>query len=110
MAEEFGLIFCLIIFILNSIIIFRPIIFTFKLNDLFNILSISGLSILFGVQALIHISSNLAIIPTKGMTLPFLSYGGSSTLSAAILIGLLIGLTKKSFDFSEINQNFVNYK
>ncbi len=109
-AEEFGLIFCLIIFILNSIIIFRPIIFTFKLNDLFNILSISGLSILFGVQALIHISSNLAIIPTKGMTLPFLSYGGSSTLSAAILIGLLIGLTKKSFDFSEINQNFVNYK
>jgi len=49
----------------------------------------------FGLQALINILSSLDLIPTKGMTLPFISYGGSSMLSTAILVGFLLSLTKK---------------
>ena len=62
------------------------------------------------MQSLIHISSNLSIIPTKGMTLPFLSYGGSSTISAAIAIGFLLSLTRKQIDFSEVNLDIEDYK
>ena len=59
---------------------------------------------------LIHISSNLSLIPTKGMTLPLLSYGGSSTISAAIVIGFLLSLTRKRIDFNDVSLNMENYK
>ena len=61
---------------------------------------------MFGIQSIIHISSNLALIPTKGMTLPFLSYGGSSTLSSAIIIGMLLSLTKKQIDLEPYQHKF----
>ena len=109
-AEEFGIIVCLIIILIYTIIILRPIIIAFSCKDIFQILSLSSLSALIGVQSLIHISSNLSIIPTKGMTLPFLSYGGSSTISAAIVIGFLLSLTRKHIDFSEVNLDIENYK
>ena len=109
-AEEFGLIVCLIIILIYAIIILRSIIIAFNCNDIFQLLSISSLSALIGVQSLIHISSNLSIIPTKGMTLPFLSYGGSSTISAAIIIGFLLSLTRKQIDFSEVNLDIEDYK
>ena len=109
-AEEFGIIVCLIIILIYTIIILRPIIIAFNSKDIFQILSLSSLSALIGVQSLIHISSNLSIIPTKGMTLPFLSYGGSSTISAAIVIGFLLSLTRKQIDFSEVNLDIEDYK
>ncbi len=109
-AEEFGLIVCLVIIIIYAIIILRSIIIAFNCNDIFQILSISSLSALIGIQSLIHISSNLSLIPTKGMTLPLLSYGGSSTISAAIVIGFLLGLTRKRIDLSEVSLNIENYK
>ena len=109
-AEEFGIIICLIIILIYTIIILRPLIIAFNCNDIFQILSLSSLSALIGVQSLIHISSNLSIIPTKGMTLPFLSYGGSSTISAAIVIGFLLSLTRKQIDFSEVNLDIEDYK
>ena len=109
-AEEFGLIVCLVIIIIYAIIILRSIIIAFNCNDIFQILSISSLSALIGIQSLIHISSNLSLIPTKGMTLPLLSYGGSSTISAAIVIGFLLGLTRKRIDFSDVSLNIENYK
>ena len=109
-AEEFGLILCLIIILIYTSIILRSIIIAFNCNDVFQILSISSLSALIGVQSLIHISSNLSLIPTKGMTLPLLSYGGSSTISAAIVVGLLLSLTRKRIDFSEVNLDIENYK
>ena len=109
-AEEFGLIVCLIIILIYAIIILRSIIIAFNCNDIFQILSISSLSALIGIQSLIHISSNLSLIPTKGMTLPLLSYGGSSTISAAIVIGFLLSLTRKRIDFSDVSLNIENYK
>ncbi len=109
-AEEFGIIICLMIIFIYTIIILRPIIIAFNCKDIFQILSLSSLSALIGVQSLIHISSNLSIIPTKGMTLPFLSYGGSSTISAAIAIGFLLSLTKKQIHFSEVDLDIENYK
>ena len=108
-AEEFGIIVCLIIILIYTIIILRPIIIAFNCKDVFQILSLSSLSALIGVQSLIHISSNLSLIPTKGMTLPLLSYGGSSTISAAIVVGFLLSLTRKQIDFSEVNLNFKNH-
>ena len=93
-----------------TIIILRPIIFAFNCKDVFQIVSLSSLSALIGVQSLIHISSNLSLIPTKGMTLPLLSYGGSSTISAAIIVGFLLSLTRKQIDFSEVSLNLENYK
>ena len=109
-AEEFGLIVCLIIILIYAIIILRSIIIAFNCDDVFQILSISSLSALIGIQSLIHITSNLSLIPTKGMTLPLLSYGGSSTVSAAIVIGFLLSLTRKRIDFSEASLNIEDYK
>ena len=109
-AEEFGIIVCIIIILIYTIIILKPIILAFNCKDIFQILSLSSLSALIGVQSLIHIASNLSLIPTKGMTLPLLSYGGSSTISAAIIVGFLLSLTRKKIDFSEINIDIENYK
>ena len=63
---------------------------------LFFILAIGGLAFQFGFQSLIHMASNTDLIPTKGMTLPFLSYGGSSLLASAITAGIILSLTKRS--------------
>ena len=109
-AEEFGLIVCMVIIFIYAIIILRSIMIAFNCNDIFQILSISSLSALIGIQSLIHISSNLSIIPTKGMTLPLLSYGGSSTISAAIVIGFLLSLTRRRIDYSDLSLNIENYK
>ena len=109
-AEEFGIIVCFIIILLYAIIILRPIIIAFNCKNIFQILSLSSLSALIGVQSLIHISSNLSLIPTKGMTLPLLSYGGSSTISAAIVVGFLLSLTRRQIDFSEISLDIENLK
>ncbi len=64
-------------------------------NNLFFILAIGGLAFQFGLQSLIHMASNTDLIPTKGMTLPFLSYGGSSLLASAITAGIILSLTKR---------------
>ena len=109
-AEEFGLIICFLIILIYTIIILRPIIISLQSDDFFKILSLSSLSALLGVQSLIHISSNLSLIPTKGMTLPFLSYGGSSTISASIAIGILLSLTRKHINFNEVKLNIEQYK
>ena len=104
-AEEFGIILCCIIILLYALIIFRSLILAIKCDNLFYILSISGLAFLFAMQSIIHISSNIGIIPTKGVTLPFLSYGGSSTISSAILIGILISLTRKRLNLNKYEDN-----
>ena len=94
-GEELGLIFCLvIIFIILSIIV-RTLLIVLKVEDPYKIIAISGLICSFGLQCLINIFSSLGLMPTKGMTLPFVSYGGSSMISIAILFGLLLSLTNK---------------
>ena len=93
-GEELGFIFCTVILLLILIIIIRFLLNLLKKNDPFLIISIVGLTCCFGLQSLINIFSALEIIPTKGMTLPFISYGGSSMLSSSILFGFLLSLTK----------------
>ena len=89
----------MIIIIILSIIV-RTLINVLKEEDPYKILAISGLTCSFGLQCLINIFSSLGLIPTKGMTLPFVSYGGSSMISIAILFGFLLSLTNKKNDHS----------
>ena len=93
-GEELGFIFCSIIILLILIIVIRFLLRSLKMNNPFKIIAIVGLTSCFGLQSLINIFSSLSIIPTKGMTLPFVSYGGSSMISSAILFGFLLSLTK----------------
>ena len=92
-GEELGLIFCLIILIIILSIIIKTLLKVLKIDNPYKIIAISGLICSFGLQSLINIFSALGMIPTKGMTLPFVSYGGSSMLASSILFGFLLSLT-----------------
>ena len=92
-GEELGLIFCLIILIIILSIVIKTLIKVLKVDNPYKIIAISGLICSFGLQSLINIFSALGMIPTKGMTLPFVSYGGSSMLATSILFGFLLSLT-----------------
>ena len=92
-GEELGLIFCLIILIIILSIVIKTLLKVLKVTNPYKIIAISGLICSFGLQSLINILSALGMIPTKGMTLPFVSYGGSSMLATSILFGFLLSLT-----------------
>ena len=89
-AEEFGIILCLALLALFAFIVIRALSRAYASEDLFARFAASGLAILFGVQAAINMSVNLQLIPAKGMTLPFISYGGSSIISLAYGVGMLL--------------------
>ena len=103
-AEEYGVLLCCLIIIIYGLIVLRSFLLTFKNTNLFFILSVSGLAFQFGFQSLIHMASNIDLIPTKGMTLPFLSYGGSSILASAITAGILLSLTRKNTSLETISR------
>ena len=94
-GEEFGYIFCSIIIFIFLTIIVRSLLLAIKKREPHSLILVVGLICLFGFQALINIASSINAIPTKGMTLPLISYGGSSMLSSSILIGILLSYTKK---------------
>jgi cell division protein FtsW len=94
-GEEFGLLWCLVLVALFAFVVLRSFIRAAADSDLFVMLAASGLAALFGAQALINMGSALHLIPTKGMTLPFLSYGGSSLLALAAGMGMLLALTRR---------------
>src|SRR5215468_7409167 len=93
-AEEFGIILCLVLLLLFGFIVIRALSRAYATEDLFARFAASGLAILFGVQAAINMSVNLQLIPAKGMTLPFISYGGSSIVSLAYGVGMMLALTR----------------
>lgn len=95
-AEEFGAIFCMLIMALSCSIVLRGLIKVYKNNNLFSLLSVGGLLILFGLQVLLNVSVTLGIVPTTGITFPFISYGGSSLLSTSISMGIVLALTKNN--------------
>ncbi len=101
-GEEMGLLLTLMLIGLFVFIMSRTIMKTIKSGDLFTVLSIGGLITLFVIQTMIHMMSSLHMIPTKGMTLPFVSYGGSSLISMGITFGFILGLTRKKPNFSGI--------
>ncbi|MFL5043700.1 MAG: putative lipid II flippase FtsW [Xanthobacteraceae bacterium] len=94
-AEEFGIILCLAVLALFAFIVIRVLSRAYATEDIFARFAASGLAILFGVQASINMSVNLQLIPAKGMTLPFISYGGSSMVSLAYGVGMMLALTRQ---------------
>jgi len=94
-GEEFGLLACLLIVGLFAFVTLRGILRLLREEDLFVLLAATGLAALFGLQAVINIGVNLNVLPTKGMTLPFVSYGGSSLLATALGVGMLLALTRR---------------
>ncbi|KEG19223.1 cell division protein FtsW [Bartonella bacilliformis Ver097] len=94
-AEEYGIIFCLLIMVIFGFIIIRSLYVALNTRDSFTCLGITGVSMVIGLQAAINMAVNLHLIPPKGMTLPFISYGGSSMLAIAISMGILLSLTRR---------------
>jgi len=93
-AEEFGLILCLLLVSLFAAIVIRGLAKAFRDDELFIMLAVGGLITQFALQSLINMASTLNMIPPKGMTLPFISYGGSSTLAIGITLGMILALTR----------------
>jgi len=94
-AEEFGIVLCLILVSLFCFIVVRALTRAMRTDDPFARFGAAGLAILFGAQSAINMAVNLSLIPAKGMTLPFISYGGSSMISLAYGMGMLLALTRE---------------
>lgn len=101
-GEELGLIWCLVIVALFAFIVLRGFWRMREENSFFVVLATAGLLIEFGLQSVINLASTLHLMPAKGMTLPFISYGGSSLWALAFGMGMLLALTRKRFGTSEI--------
>jgi len=93
-GEEFGLLLCLLIVALFAFVVLRGFSRVFKGTDFFVMVAATGLLTQFALQAIINIASTTNLIPPKGMTLPFISYGGSSTLALAFGMGMVLALTR----------------
>jgi cell division protein FtsW len=93
-AEEYGLILVLIIIALYSLVVVRSLLRLMRERDMFIRLAGTGLACMFGVQAMINMGVAVRLLPAKGMTLPFVSYGGSSLIAGGIAIGMLLALTR----------------
>ena len=94
-AEEYGLIACLILLTLFAFIVLRGLSKASQESNGFIRHAVAGLMMLFGLQTLINMSVNVGLLPAKGMTLPFISYGGSSLLAMALTMGFALGFTRK---------------
>jgi cell division protein FtsW len=96
-GEEFGLLLCLFIVGIFAFIVLRGFARMLAEENLFVLLATAGLLVQFGLQAIINMASTLHLMPTKGMTLPFISYGGSSMLALALGMGMVLALTRKRY-------------
>lgn len=95
-GEEFGVWLCLIIVAIFAVIVIRSLYLSLKDNNLFIVYASAGLAASFGLQGIINMASTLHLMPTKGMTLPFISYGGSSLFASAVGIGMLLAITRRN--------------
>ena len=93
-AEEYGLFLVVLIILLFTWIVLTSLIRLLKERDAFNRLAGSGLVAMFGIQAIINVGVAVRLLPAKGMTLPFVSYGGSSIIAMGITVGMLLALTR----------------
>ncbi len=93
-AEEYGLILVLIIIALYSLIVVRSLLRLMRERDMFIRLAGTGLACMFGAQAMINMGVAVRLLPAKGMTLPFVSYGGSSLIAGGIAVGMLLAFTR----------------
>jgi cell division protein FtsW len=94
-AEEYGVIACLALLALYGLIVFRALVLAIKAQDLSVRYAASGLALLIGLQALINMGVNVGLLPAKGMTLPFISAGGSSLIAVSLTFGMMLSLTRR---------------
>lgn len=96
-GEELGMLACVLIVCVFGFIVLRSLFRVWDSKDIFVMLAVVGLSAQFGIQSIINMGVSVNLLPPKGMTLPFISYGGSSTLAVAIGMGMLLALTRKRY-------------
>ncbi len=96
-GEELGLIFCIFVIFIFATIVIRGYVKIIRENDLFTIYSLAGLLMQIALQSIVNIGVSIKLMPAKGMTLPFLSYGGSSMIAISITVGIILSLTRKKF-------------
>jgi len=94
-AEEYGLVLSLTLIAVLGFVVIRGLYKAMRLQDAYEQVAAAGLFVLVGQQAFINVAVNLKMIPTKGMTLPFISYGGSSMLAMALTLGFAMALTRR---------------
>jgi cell division protein FtsW len=94
-GEEFGVLLCILIAVLFSVVTIRILMRASRSKDPFAQLAASGLAIVVAVQAFINMGVSLSILPAKGMTLPLISYGGSSLFAVALTLGFALGITRQ---------------
>ena len=111
-GEEFGLLLCAVIVLLYLAILARVLLRLVEEEDLFTVLAAAGLAAQLGGQAFINVLVNLQLFPSKGMTLPLISYGGSSTVALCLTVGLLLAITRRNpfikrerFSFRDIGRD-----
>ncbi len=97
-AEEYGILACLLLAALFGLIVLKAMVVALDEPRAANRLAIQGLAIVFGMQALINMGVNVGLLPSKGMTLPFLSAGGSSILAISVTLGFLLAMTRRRAD------------
>jgi cell division protein FtsW len=93
-AEEFGIVFCMALVVLFAFIVLRGLNHAFKERNDFNRFAVAGLVLQIGMQSMINIGVNLELMPAKGMTLPLISYGGSSMIAICVTAGFILALTR----------------
>jgi len=96
-GEEFGVLFCLLVIGIFAFIVVRGYSRLWKEQDQFTLIAVAGLLAQFGIQAIVNMGVAVNLLPAKGMTLPFLSYGGSSLVAMAIGMGMMLALTRKRY-------------
>lgn len=94
-GEEYGIVLCMMIMAIFAFIVIRGLSIALKEHDDFTRFSVAGLVSVFGFQSIINMGVNLQLMPAKGMTLPFISYGGSSLIAVAVSMGMVLALSRK---------------
>lgn len=109
-AEELGFFLISVLIFLFAFILLRGLHRVMDSKDMFVILAVGGILTMFGLQSIIHMGSNLSLLPTKGMTLPFISYGGSSLIAVAFSMGAVMALTRRQINAPIARQGYQRYK
>ncbi len=106
LAEEFGIIACLFLLLVFYGVVWRGFQHARRDRDPFRKLALGGLMLAFGLQTVLNLGINMGVLPAKGMTLPFISYGGSSLLATALAMGLALGLSRRHRGEARFEQTF----
>lgn len=93
-AEEFGIIFCMVVVAIFAFLVMRGLSHAFRERNDFNRFAVAGLVLQIGIQSMINVGVNLELLPAKGMTLPLISYGGSSMVAICVTAGFILALTR----------------